>query len=197
MAIRCAALTLALVLAAPAGAADSDAALAVIRKTLGATQGIVNGEGTRDEKLAALRSVAQGILDTRAMGERAMGHELASQTPEQQAEYFELFDHLMVRAYLSKLLLFREPRFAYRTPQPEGDFVLVRTKIVTGRDAYDVDYEMVDRDGRWAAADVIVEGLSLSDNYRDQFASLLRGRNFEELLGLMRRKTRRLREEPE
>ena len=45
------------------------------------------------------------------------------------------------------------------------------------------------------ATDVIVEGISLSDNYYEQFSSLLRGRSFEELLDLMRRKTRRLREE--
>ncbi len=180
--------------AAPPADADPDAALAVIRETLAATQDVVNGAGTRDEKLVSLRGVARGILDTRTMGERAMGATLADQPPAQQAEYLELFDHLIVRAYLSKLLLFRDPRFAYRAPRPEDGSVLVRTKIVTEKDAYDVDYEMVERDGRWAAADVIVEGISLSDNYRDQFASLLRGRSFAELLDLMRRKTRRLRE---
>ena len=35
--------------------------------------------------------------------------------------------------------------------------------------------------------------ISLSDNYRDQFRSLLRTRSFDELLELMRRKLRRYR----
>jgi ABC-type transporter MlaC component len=43
---------------------------------------------------------------------------------------------------------------------------------------------------------VIVEGMSLSENYREQFSSLLRGRSFEELLDLMRRKTNQLRKQP-
>ena len=111
--------------------------------------------------------------------------------------YFELFDHVIVRAYLQKLLLFRKPHFGYyRKPRPEGDVVMVGTKIITSKDDYFVDYEMRQRDGRWFATDVIVEGISLSDNYHAQFSSLLRGRSFDELLDLMRRKTRRLRDEP-
>jgi len=180
---------------APMGASSPDAALEVVRETLAAAREVVNAEGTREEKLGSLRGVARDILDTRAMGRRAVGEALADQPPERQEEYFELFDHVIVRAYLQKLLLFRKPEFGYRKPRREGDVVIVGTKIITTNDEYYVDYEMRERDGRWVATDVIVEGISLSDNYYEQFSSLLRGRSFEELLDLMRRKTRRLREE--
>ena len=95
-----------------------------------------------------------------------------------------------VRAYLQKLLLFRSPSFGYSEPQRNGDVVIVGTRIVSPKDEYHVDYEMRERDGQWMATDVIVEGISLTDNYRSQFASLLRDRSFKELLDLMRRKTR-------
>jgi len=188
---------LALVLAlSQVGAADPEAAVGVVRETLSAARKVADGEGTRDEKLESLRGVARGILDTREMGRRAGGESLAAQTPEKQAEYYELFDHVIVRAYLSKLLLFRKPRFGYRKPRLEGEVVIVGSKVITTKDEYYVDYEMRERDGRWVATDVIVEGISLSDNYYEQFSSLLRGRSFDELLDLMRRKTRRVREEP-
>lgn len=176
----------------PAAAAD---ALAVVKKTLDAALKVAGGGGTRDEKLVSLRSVARDILDTRAMGRLAMGDVLAAQPPERQQEYFELFDHLIVRAYLQKLLLFRKPRFGYRKPRSAGDVVIVDTRIITAKDQYHVGYEMQRRDDSWAARDVVVEGVSLAQNYRAQFASLLRDRSFEELLDLMRRKTRRVREE--
>jgi phospholipid transport system substrate-binding protein len=140
--------------------------------------------------------VARDILDTRAMGRRAIGDVLAAQPPEKQEEYLDLFDHVMVRAYLQKLLLFRNPRFGYGKPRREGDAMIVGTKIITSKDEYNVHYEMRERDGRWVATDVIVEGISLTENYKAQFASLLRDRSFEELLDLMRRKTRRVQEEP-
>jgi phospholipid transport system substrate-binding protein len=52
---------------------------------------------------------------------------------------------------------------------------------------------MHQRNGSWAATDIVVEGISLSENYRDQFRSLLRTRSFDELLELLRRKLRRYR----
>jgi phospholipid transport system substrate-binding protein len=124
------------------------------------------------------------------MGRRAIGDVLAAQPAERQEEYFDLFDQLIVRAYLQKLLLFRNPRFGYREAQSQGDIVIVGTKIITSKDEYHVDYQMRERDGRWLATDVIVEGISLTENYRAQFSSLLRDHSFDELLDLMRRTAR-------
>jgi ABC-type transporter MlaC component len=41
---------------------------------------------------------------------------------------------------------------------------------------------------QWRASDVVVEGVSMTSNYSDQFASLLRERSIDELIDLMRRK---------
>jgi phospholipid transport system substrate-binding protein len=197
MPVRRLVLVLVLVLVpAMLGAAASDEAVAAVKKTLAAALEVARAGGTRDEKLLSLRGVARDILDTRAMGRRAMGDVLAAQPPEQQEEYLELFDRLMIRAYLQKLLLFRNPRFGYGKPQRKGDVVIVATTIITSNDEYHVDYEMREREGRWGATDVIVEGISLTQNYHAQFSSLLRDRSFAELLDLMRRKTRPGGEEP-
>ncbi len=192
MPARPALLLLLLLALAPAvsGAAASDDPVTVVRNTLHAALEIAHAGGTQDEQLISLRAVARGILDTRAMGRQAIGDVLAAQPAERQEEYFDLFDQLIVRAYLQKLLLFRNPRFGYREPRSQGDVMIVGTKIVTAKDEYHVDYEMKQRDGRWVATDVIVEGISLTDNYRAQFSSLLRDRSFDELLDLMRRTAR-------
>ena len=128
------------------------------------------------------------------MGIRSLGAELETRPAAQQEEFFELFDAYIVRAYLQRLLFFREPRFGFAPPILEQDGVLVRTPIITPKDDYFVDYRMSDRAGRWLATDIVVEGISLTSNFGEQFASVLRSRSFEELLDLMRRKTRKLRD---
>src|SRR5262245_22234320 len=177
-------------------AAPSDDPVAAVKRTLDAALAAARAGGTRDENLAALRAVARDILDTRAMGRRAMGDVLAAQPPKQQAEYLDLFDELMVRAYLQKLLLFRSPRVACGDPRRVGDVVIVPTRIATVKDEYAVNYAMREREGRWVATDVIVEGISLTDSYRSQFASLLRDHTFSELLDLIRAKVRPAGPEP-
>jgi phospholipid transport system substrate-binding protein len=191
------ALVLALVLApALSATAPANEAVAVVKKTLDAALATARAGGTRDENLAALRAVARDILDTRAMGRRAMGDVLAAQPRGQQEEYLELFDEVLVRAYLQKLLLFRNPRFGYGEPRRHDDVLIVPSTIATTKDEYHVDYEMREREGRWVATDVIVEGISLTDNYKEQFSALLRDRSFVELLELMRKKVRPVREGP-
>jgi phospholipid transport system substrate-binding protein len=178
------------------GAAPSGDAVVVVKKTLDAALAIARAGGTRDENLASLRAAARDILDTRAMGRRAMGDVLAAQPPDQQEAYLELFDQVIVRAYLQKLLLFRDPHFGYDEPRRQVDVVIVRTTIVTSKDEYHVDYEMREHQGHWVATDVIVEGISLTEIYKDQFSSLLRNRSFAELLDLMRSKVRAFAEKP-
>ena len=174
-------------------ASAPDGPVASVRKTLSEARGEVLRAGSRDEKLEALHALARKLVDTRAMGWRTLERELAEQPPARQEEFLDLFGDFIVRAYLQKLLLFRNPRFAFAPEEWRGNVALVRTRIVTSRDEYYVDYEMRQRDGSWAATDIVVEGISLSENYRDQFRSLLRTRSFDELLELMRRKLRRYR----
>jgi phospholipid transport system substrate-binding protein len=196
MRLRRSALAVWLVVPILLGAAPPEDPVAVVKRGLDTALALAHGSGTRDENLASLRTVARDILDTHAMGRRAIGDVLAAQPPAQQAEYLDLFDEVIVRAYLQKLLLFRAPRFSYGDPRRSGDAVIVTTRIATTKDEYRVDYEMRERAGRWLATDVLVEGISLSDNYKSQFRDLLRDRSFAELLDLMRAKTRPTRKEP-
>ena len=62
------------------------------------------------------------------------------------------------------------------------------TQIVVNQETYAVDYEMLREGDQWRASDVVVEGVSMTSNYSDQFASLLRERSIDELIDLMRRK---------
>ena len=175
----------------PADAADApDAAdpLDAVRAALDRAREVVDVDAPRAEKLESLRGTARELLDTRAMGRHALGATLDARSASEREAYFALFDEVIVRAYLQKLLLFSKPRFGYAPPRVDGDDAFVRTKILTGGDAYFVDYTLVRRGDRWWATDVIVEGMSLSDSYREQFTSLVRSRGFEGLLELMRRR---------
>ena len=51
-----------------------------------------------------------------------------------------------------------------------GDFVEVRTRIVSDKVEIPVDYRLLQIDGRWRVYDVVVEGVGLANNYRGQFA---------------------------
>jgi phospholipid transport system substrate-binding protein len=182
------------ILAHPASGAPEDAVRAV-RDTLSKAHAVVLADESKDQKLAELRDLARDLIDTHEMGRRAIGARLTEQPSAQQEEFLDLFDEVIVRAYLQKLLFFRRPHFAFDHEDIRDGAVTVHTRILTERDEFLVDYEMHQRDGRWLASDVTIEGMSLTHNYAQQFAALLRARSFGELLELMRGKLVQLRAE--
>lgn len=189
-----AAITAALLAGHAVADARSHPAARAVRVTLEAAEDAVAGEGTRNEKLIALRAIARTLFDTEAMGRVALGDVLTEQPIESRQAFYALYDEFVVRAYLQKLLFFRNPRFGFAPTEERGDDVLVRTRIRTDKDDYFVDYVLAERDGRWLATDIMVEGVSLSRNHGEQFRSLLRHESFDELLERMRRKVDRQRQ---
>lgn len=168
-----------------------------VRASLTRAKAVVEGEGTRNEKLVALQRIADGLIDSDTMGRKALAETLKEQPPERQAEFLELFGSLVVRAYLQKLLFFRNPDFRYPGFEEDGDRASVETRILTRKDAFRVDYPMRRTEQGWVAVDIVVEDASLTRNYRRQFGSLLRTQSFDDLLDRMRRKVNRLREASE
>lgn len=169
-------------------AAPGDGATATVRDALAKATAVSRTDQPREQQLEGLRILARGLVDTKAMGLRALGGAYAERTASEQQEFLRLFDELIVRAYLQKLLLFRDPTFRFRPETRDGDTVMVVSEVVSGRDTYEVGYAMRYDHERWLATDIVLEGISLSGNYADQFASALKTRSFEELLDLMRRK---------
>jgi phospholipid transport system substrate-binding protein len=169
-------------------AAPDDSPTATVRTALDRAAAISASGATGDARLDALRPVARDLVDTRAMGQRALGAAFAKATPAQQEEFLSLFAELFIRSYLQKLLLFREPKYRFGKEERHDDTVTVTAQIVASADSYDIAYEMHRENDRWLATDIVVEGVSMTSNYSDQFTSLLRTHSFDELLDLMRRK---------
>ncbi len=164
-----------------------------VRDTLARARAIVLTDDSHEQKVGALHELARQLMDSREMGRRAIGPRLAEQPAAQQEEFLTLFDDVIVRAYLEKLLFFRRPRFAFGEEETAEGAVVVHTRILTEKDEFFVDYEMHQRDGTWLASDIVVEGISLTRNYAQQFEAVLRSRSFPELLELMRTKVAGLR----
>ena len=174
-------------------ASVGDRPLDAVRTILTHASSVVATDSTREQKLELLRTLARDLFDTDAMGRDALGPLLVDEPAAQQEEFLALFDEFIVRAYLQKMLFFRDPEFAYGEVVVDGDTAVVHTSIKTRKDEFYIDYAMQRGSKGWVATDIVVEGMSLIRNYGDQFQSLLRTLSFEELLDRLRRKVHRLR----
>jgi phospholipid transport system substrate-binding protein len=135
--------------------------------------------------------IVSGYFDFEEMAKRALGRPWKEQTPEKRREFAQLFKQLLFNTYINQLENYTgsNERVSYDSEKLEGDYALVKTHILyQGNNNISVEYRLHRDGGQWQVYDVIVEGISLVDNYRGQFGSILANESFDSLLIRLRQK---------
>ena len=120
------------------------------------------------------------------MTQLAMGRNWAKASPEQQAALIKEFQTLLVRTYSGALANFRNNTIEVRPlrMQPAETDVTVKTVINQANgQGIPIDYSLEKGgDGSWKAYDIIVGGVSLVTNYRDEFNTVIRDQSVDALI---------------
>ena len=138
---------------------------------------------------ARIREVMESKLapnfDFERMTALAMGRNWRQATPEQQKRLTTEFKTLLVRTYSGALTQYRDQTIDYKPlrADPNSSDVIVRTEVVRqGQTPVQIDYGMEKKDGTWKAYDVVVGGVSLVTNYRDEFGEQVRAGGIDGLI---------------
>lgn len=112
-------------------------------------------------------------FDFMRMTALAMGRNWRSASPEQQKRLADEFRTLLVRTYSGALSQYRNETIEYKPLRAEANAtdVTVRTLVVRsgGGQPVQMDYAMEKASEGWKVYDIIVGGVSLVTNYRDEF----------------------------
>jgi phospholipid transport system substrate-binding protein len=111
-------------------------------------------------------------FDFERMTALAMGRNWAKASPEQKVQLVDQFRTLLVRTYSGALTQYRDQVMEYKPMRADAGAtdVTVRTEVIRpGQAPVQIDYGMAKTPSGWKAYDVIVGGVSLVTNYRDEF----------------------------
>jgi phospholipid transport system substrate-binding protein len=149
----------------------------------------LQGEGKRMERRKAVREVANQIFDFQETGKRSLGRHWQNRTPAERTEFTQLFADLLEHAYISKIDQYSGENVKYVGESIEGDQASIRTKILTKQGSeVPVDYRLLREGDRWRVYDVVIEGVSLISNYRNQFNKIIQTSSFNDLIAKLRAK---------
>jgi phospholipid transport system substrate-binding protein len=116
-------------------------------------------------------------FDFARMTALAVGRNWRNANPEQQQQLTDQFRTLLVRTYSGALTGYRDNTMDYKPLRMNaGDTeVIVRTEVRRpGQAPVQIDYNMTKTPEGWKAYDVVVAGVSLVTNYRDEFSDIVR-----------------------
>lgn len=153
----------------------------------------------KEKARAEARNAVGELLDFQALAQSTMGKHWPQLTAEQRVRYTNALRGAMEANYLSKMqqgqVDISKVRNDILGETKQGDKTLVKTRVVTGKDSAEVDYLMERTKKGWKAVDVITEGVSLVDTYREQVNRIVPKKGVNGVIDALERAKKRLEEE--
>ena len=149
----------------------------------------LKGEAKLQERRQKLREVIDARFDFDEMAKRSLGPEWQKHSPEEQKDFVAAFTGLLEAAYFDKLESYNGEKVRFINERKDEDITQVDTKITDnkGQD-YSVNYRLRDVNGDWKVFDVVIENISLVNNYRSQFSRVLAKSSYQDLVQAMNQK---------
>lgn len=128
--------------------------------------------------------IALPMFDFGEISRRTVGPKWRSFSEMEKNRFTELFTQFLGNTYIDKLRgEYQNEKIAYLKELIKEPQALVRTKLIRDSAELPIDYRMKKVDDQWKIYDVLVEdGVSLVQNYRVQFQSILQKETPKQLI---------------
>ena len=147
----------------------------------------LDGTEHRKERSALVRKLIAENFAAGEMARESLGEHWGQLSAKQREVYQELFAGLFQDSYTRMVLNFlKRETVEYREESPEGKSVKVGTVIMRTNEHIPVDYVLEQKSQRWYIHDVIIDGVSIVENYRNTFSRVIRTQSFDTLIQKMR-----------
>ena len=143
----------------------------------------------KQERLAQLRQVIYPKFDFAEMAKRSLGSHWQKRSPEEQREFVKLFTELIENAYLDNLEAYDGEKVVITGEKQDNEYAEVNSKVATKKgEEFTVNYKLRQAGSDWKVYDVVIENISLVNNYRSQFNRVITRSSFEDLFRRMKDK---------
>jgi phospholipid transport system substrate-binding protein len=149
----------------------------------------LKGESGKKAKKAKVRTISERMFDYNELSRRTLGQNWTKLNTEQQKEFTDLYKSILEDAYVDKIVTYTDEKVLYNKESPLTEkTVEVQTTIVTKKADIPICYRVMQKGAEWRVYDVVIEGVSLINNYRTQFREILTNKTPEALLETLRKK---------
>ena len=149
----------------------------------------LKAESAKEIKKEKLRIIYKTMFDENEFSRRTLSRNWSKFSSAQQAEFVKLFEQVLEKSYVDKILDYTNEKVEFTKDEMKSDTQAeVQTKIITASKEIPIFYRMILKDGKWKVYDVVVENVSLVQNYRTQFNDILSKNTPEQLLETLRKK---------
>jgi phospholipid transport system substrate-binding protein len=141
---------------------------------------------------AKIRAIVDERFDFRSMSQSVLATHWQKATPVERDRFVEFFSQYLEHTYMAQIEKYSDHYVKYANEKISGDRAVVDTFIVANTVEIPVNYRLRLNDGEWFAYDVVIEGASLVNNYRNIYSAIVKTEGISGLLDRLEEKNREL-----
>lgn len=168
------------------GAGPTERVEEEVNKVLAVLRDAGLNEVVKKEKLEA---IYVEMFDEVEFSRRTLGNHWSQLSPAQQQEFIPLFREVLEKAYINRILAYKNEKVVFaKENKISNNLAEVQTKVLTSSQEVPITYRVILKDGTWKVYDVVIENVSLVQNYRSQFNSILAKNTPDQMIAILRKK---------
>ena len=141
------------------------------------------------ERRQQLQKIFNDRFSYEEMSKRSLGAQWNNLNETQRQQFVDLFRQLLARSYTGTIESYSGEQIQYINEHNEGDYAEVRTKLLSRKGEIPINYRLLSKSGEWRVYDIVVDGISLVNNYRAQFTKIIRTSSYEDLVEKLQNKS--------
>jgi phospholipid transport system substrate-binding protein len=150
----------------------------------------LKAESRKKERREQIRQALLPRFDFAEMAKRSLGAHWRRRTPDEQREFTDAFTDLLERAYIERIEAYDDEKFVYSRERVDKDYAAVDGKILTRKgEEFSINYRLHLTNQGWKVYDIVIENISLVNNYRDQFNRVINRSSYEDLMRRLKEKS--------
>jgi len=151
----------------------------------------LKAESTKKIKKEKLEAIYEQMFNEVELSKRALGGNWNKLNATQQQEFIQLYRQVLEKAYIDKILSYTNEKIVFaKESMLAGNQAEVQTKVITSSKEIPIFYRVILKNGDWKVYDVVIENVSLVQNYRSQFNDILAKNTPDQLLEILRKKVK-------
>jgi phospholipid transport system substrate-binding protein len=133
------------------------------------------------------RQLVFARFDFSEMTKLSLGQHWKSLDLAEQREFVDAFTHRLLVSYGKTVRATGNEKIEFVREVRDGKQASVETQVVSGNgDQFPIDYRLHNIDGQWMVFDVVIDRVSMVNNYRSQFARVIAKSSVQDLLRIMK-----------
>ncbi len=137
---------------------------------------------SQSQRWSDIGAVINERFDFRSMSQSVLATSWKEASTEEKRQFVEYFSQYLEDTYRNRIESITSSRVEYLGEQVRNDRATVDTLVVTPERRVPITYRLKNNEGQWMAYDVVIDGDSLVNNYRDTFSAIVKAGGMDGLL---------------